>query len=128
MTAVRSLGPFRPTALQSELIETQIKPLLPACCARERVSVRIPDARVTPHPDNLQWHQDGGGPAGTVRHMVVWASEQPTEVQLPTGETVTGVPFELIWFNNDLVRHRQPTGTNEGTRWFASVRCSGDPA
>ena len=119
------LGRFTPSALQSERLETEIKPLLPACCQRERVSVRIPDPRVPVHPDNLEWHQDGGGTAGTTRHMVVWASEQPTEIRLSTGEEFHGEPFDLVWFNNDVVFHRQPAGTDEGRRWFLGVRCSG---
>ena len=103
----------------------EIKAHLPACCARERVSVRIPDPRVPVHPDNVQWHQDGGGQAGTVRHMVVWASEQPTELCGSDGEILSGDPCELVWFNNDEMFHRQPMGTNEGQRWFVSIRCSG---
>lgn len=122
---VRVLGAFLPSALQSEAIEHELPPYLPACCARERISVRIPDARVTAHPDNLEWHQDGGGPAGTIRHMVVWASEQPTELRLPDGSTFTGEPYSLVWFDNDVVYHRQPRGTDEGRRWFLGVRCSG---
>lgn len=125
MTDVRVLGPFVPSALQSEVLETEIKALLPPCCARERVSVRIPDARVPVHPDNVQWHQDGGGIEGTTRHMVVWASEQPTEIRLPDGTVFQGQPFDLVWFNNDVVQHRQPRGTDEGRRWFLGVRCSG---
>lgn len=122
---MRVLGRFVPSALQSECLETEIKALLPACCARERVSVRIPDPRVPVHPDNLAWHQDGGGVAGTTRHMVVWASEQPTEIRLPDESVFVGEPFDLVWFDNDVVKHRQPAGTDEGRRWFLAVRCSG---
>lgn len=125
MTEVRVLGRFVPSALQSEILETEIRPHLPACCARERVSVRIPDPRVSVHPDNLQWHQDGGGTAGTVRHMIVWASEQPTEIRRADGSVFIGEPYDLVWFNNDVAHHRQPAGTDEGRRWFLGVRCSG---
>lgn len=125
MNDVRVLGVFVPSALQSEVIEAELPPYLPACCARERISVRIPDARVTAHPDNLEWHHDGGGTQGTIRHMVVWASEQPTELRLPDGTEFTGQPYELVWFDNDVVFHRQPRGTDEGRRWFLGVRCSG---
>lgn len=121
---VRVIGHFVPTRLQSEVIESEIRPYLPRCCQLERVSVRIPDARVTVHPDNLEWHQDGGGVAGTVRHMIVWASEQPTEIR--EGDVVfRGDPYDLVWFDNDTAFHRQPTGTDEGQRWFVSIRCSG---
>ena len=123
---VRVLGRFVPTRLQSEIIEAEIKPYLPACCVRERVGVRTPDPRVTAHPDNLVWHQDGGGTAGTTRHIVLWASEQPTELRLPDGTYFTGEPFDLVWANNDIVFHRQPAGTDEGRRWFLAVRCSGE--
>lgn len=121
------LGVFIPSRLQSEIIEAELPKtnLLPNCCSRERISVRVPDPRVTAHPDNLQWHQDGGGVKGTTRHLVVWATEQPTEIQLPDGEVFIGKPYELIWFDNDVVFHKQPTGTDEGTRWFVAVRCSG---
>lgn len=123
---VRVLGQFVPSALQSEILETEIKPLLPACCRAERVSVRIPDPRVPVHPDNVEWHQDGGGPLGTIRHMVVWASEQPTEIRRPDGTVCHGKPYDLVWFDNDLAFHRQPKGTDEGKRWFLGIRCSGE--
>ncbi len=123
--SVSVIGTFHPSLYQAEIIETEIKAHLPACCARERVSVRIPDPRVPVHPDNVQWHQDGGGSAGTTRHMIVWASEQPTEIRLPDGSVFIGQPHDLVWFNNDVVQHRQPLGTDEGRRWFVSIRCSG---
>lgn len=106
---------------------TELRPLLPPCCQRERISVREPDARTSVHPDNLAWHQDGGGVLGTVRHMIVWASETPTQIKLSDGTEFCGEPYDLVWFNNDIVYHRQPAGTDEGARWFVSIRCSGDP-
>lgn len=123
MSDIVRLGPFVPSRLQSEIIEAELRPLLPPCCARERISVRVPMG-LAPHPDNLQWHQDGGGAEGTTRHMVVWASEQPTEIRTAAGETVS-FPGELVWFDNTRVSHRQPAGTDETQRWFAAVRCSG---
>ena len=123
---IRVLGRFVPSRLQSEVIEAEIKPYLPQCCARERIGVRTPHAQAPQPPAaNLEWHQDGGGLAGTTRHIVVWASEQPTELKTSTGELFTGQPFELIWVDNDQAFHRQPKGTNEQQRWFLSVRCSG---
>lgn len=119
------LGRFVPSALQSERIETEVRAHLPPCCAKERVSVRIPQRGVTAHPDNLEWHQDGGGPAGTTRHMVVWASEQPTEIRRADGSVFVGEPSDLVWLDNDVAYHRQPRGTNEQQRWFLAVRCSG---
>ena len=125
MTPVRVVGRFVPSRLQSEVIERELPPYLPPCCARERISVRIPDARTPVHPDNVEWHQDGGGLAGTTRHMIVWASEQPTEIRRPDHSVFVGEPFDLVWFDNDSVYHRQPAGTDEGRRWFLAVRCSG---
>lgn len=119
------IGRFVPSLLQSEVIEVEIKAVLPDCCRRERVSVRVPDHRSTVHPDNVEWHQDGGGKAGTTRHMIVWATEQPTEIRLADGSFFSGQPFDLVWFDNDAVQHRQPFGTNEGRRWFVAIRCSG---
>lgn len=124
------LGMFLPSRLQSEVIEAEIRPLLPACCARERVGVRTPhDQAPDPAPANLEWHQDGRHPGeameGTTRHIVVWASEQPTEIRTSTGEEFTAQPYELVWVNNDVACHRQPRGTNEQRRWFLAVRCSG---
>jgi len=88
--------------------------------------VRIPrETAPDPHPDNLEWHQDGGGSEGTTKHMVVWASEQPTELRASDGELFTGQPLELVWFDNCRAYHKQPTGTNEQRRWFAAIRCSG---
>lgn len=121
---VRVLGRFVPSLLQSEVIEAEVRPLLPACCQRERISVRVPMG-IPPHPDNLQWHQDGGGPDGTTDHMVIWASEQPTELRSSAGERVPTGAGELVWFNNRLAFHRQPAGTDEARRWFVAVRCSG---
>lgn len=120
---VECLGTFRPSILQSEVIEAEIRPLLPSCCQRERIGVRTPMG-IVPHPDNLEWHHDGGGVDGEVRHMIVWASEKPTELLLPNGVHYTPAPFALTLFNNDVVKHRQPQNTNEHTRWFAGIRCS----
>jgi hypothetical protein len=123
---VRVLGTFRPSRLQSEVIEAELKPYLPACCQRERIGVRTPHERAPDPPEaNLQFHQDGGGLEGTTRHIVLWASEDPTEIQTSTGELFTAQPYELVWVNNDRARHRQPRGTNEQRRWFLAVRCSG---
>jgi hypothetical protein len=122
----RVLGRFVPSQWQPETIQAEIVPLLPPCCQRERVNVRIPHERAPePHPNNLEWHHDGGGVDGTTRHIVLWASEQPTEIQTSTGELFTGQPFDLVWLDNDLATHRQPRGTNEQRRWFVTVRCSG---
>lgn len=57
--------------------------------------------------------------------MVVWASEHPTEIKTSTGLVIKPKPYDLVWFNNDVVQHRQPRGTNETSRWFLAVRCSG---
>jgi hypothetical protein len=121
------IGRFVPSALQSEVIEAEIRAWLPMCCRRERISVRIPMG-IAPHPDNLEWHQDGGGAVGTTHHMVVWASEQPTELRASTGERVLAQPFDLVWFDNTRAFHRQPACTDETRRWFAAVRCSGSLA
>lgn len=126
MREVEVLGPFIPSQLQSEAIEMEVRQHLPPCCAKERVSVRVPHDRAPdPHPDNLEWHQDGGGPLGTTAHMVVWASEQPTEIKLSDGSVFVAEPCELVWFDNCVVFHRQPHGTDEKRRWFMAVRCSG---
>lgn len=123
---VKVLGRFEPSALDPDRIQIELRPLLPPCCARERISVRVPDPRAPePHPDNLQWHQDGGGDAGTTKHMVIWASETPTELRTSDGQLFTAQPYELVWFDNCRAWHRQPTGTNEQSRWFVAVRCSG---
>lgn len=118
------IGRFVPTALDPDVIQAEIRPYLPLCCRRERVSVRVPST-AAPHPDNLDWHQDGGGDAGTTKHMVVWATEMPTEIRLPDGQVFVGEPYDLVWFDNTKCWHRQPTGTNESSRWFVSIRCSG---
>jgi len=86
--------------------------------------VRVPQG-ITPHPDNLEWHQDGGGPLGTTDHMVVWASEAPTEIRTSAGELVPTTAGDLVWFNNRIAWHRQPRGTDETRRWFVAIRCSG---
>ncbi len=125
MSEAYTLGQFRPSVLQSEIIEVEIRSFLPPCCKCERVSVRVPMG-IEPHPDNLEWHQDGGGVAGTTRHMVVWATEMPTELKSSSGELFEFKPFDLIWFNNDKAFHRQPRDTRPSERWFVSIRCSGE--
>lgn len=120
------LGRFVPSLLQSEVIEAEIRPLLPACCQRERIDVRVPrPLSPDPHPNNLEWHQDGGGIEGTTHHMVVWASEMPTELQTSDGVRVPTQAGDLVWYDNTKARHRQPRGTDETRRWFVAIRCSG---
>ena len=111
---------FHPSQLAPEVLQAEIRPLLPTCCQCERISVRIPQG-IEPHPDNLEWHHDGM-PA---YHMVVWVNELPTQIRSSTGEEFQFEPFDLVWFDNTKAEHRQPRGTNENTRWFVSVRCSG---
>lgn len=125
---LRVIGRFVPSAYQSEIIETEFARLecLPLCCRRERMSVRIPHERaVEPHPDNLEWHQDGGGSEGTTHHMIVWANELPTELKTADGTLFTAEPFEVVWYDNTRCFHRQPRNTDRTTRWFMAVRCSG---
>jgi hypothetical protein len=122
---IEVLGRFIPSEFTQEVIQAEMRPLLPRCCRCERISVRIPQG-IAPHPDNLEWHQDGGGDAGTTKHMVIWASETPTEIRDSAGAVFQSQPFELVWFNNCKAHHRQPAGTNESSRWFAAVRCSGE--
>lgn len=122
----RVLGTFIPSRLQSEVIEAEIGPYLPPCCRRERVGVRTPHVSAPQPPEaNLQYHQDGGGLEGTTRHIVVWASEDPTQIRTTDGEEFIAQPYELVWVDNDRACHRQPRGTDETRRWFLAVRCSG---
>jgi len=120
------LGRFMPSELSPEVIEAEVRPLLPACCRAERLDIRVPQG-IAPHPNNLEWHQDGGGVEGTIRHMIVWASEEPTHIKTAVGEFV-GESYDLVWFNNDTAWHKQPCETNPNTRWFLGVRCSGTEA
>ena len=123
---VDRLGTFVPSSWDPDTIEREFRGLacLPACCRRERVSVRIPQG-LPVMTDNLAWHQDGGGPAGTTDHMVIWASERPTDLAMPDGEIVPMEPLAVVRFDNRRCWHKQPTGTNESTRWFVAIRCSG---
>lgn len=120
MEEVRILGHYRPSVFQAETIEAELRAFLPPCCRCERISVRYPNGTI-PHPDNLEWHQDGM-PA---KHMVIWASEQPTELRLSDGTLITPDPFDVVWFDNEHAWHKQPQGTRPADRWFVSVRCSG---
>ncbi len=114
------IGRFVPSEYTPEVIQAELRRLLPACCACENIGVRRPQG-VEPHPDNLEWHQDGM-PA---YHMVVWANETPTEIKDSSGTELEFAPFDIIWFDNTKVMHRQPRSGNEWTRWHACVRCSG---
>ena len=127
---VRVIGRYVPSgdsaAYVAEELDAAIRPLLGPCCKRERISIRIPHAAAPePHPNNLEWHQDGGGPDGTTHHMIIWASEMPTELRKSDGTIVSLEPFDLVWFDNTVCWHRQPRGTDETRRWFIAVRCSG---
>lgn len=121
---VKFLGRFVPSAFHKETIEAEVRPLLPPCCRCDTVGVRVPPSPPPPAP-NLEWHQDGGGVAGTTRHIVLWASEDPTYIKTSDGVELRGEPFDLVWIDNDKAFHRQPSDTNEQTRWFLAVRCSG---
>jgi hypothetical protein len=108
---VKVLGPFQPSRFQSEVIEAELRPLLPPCCAKERIGVRTPHPLAASPPilTTLEWHQDGGGSAGTTHHMIVWASEDPTELKTSTGDVFDNQPGQLVWFDNTKAFHRQPT-------------------
>ena len=121
---IRSLGMFHPSEWKIETIQSELRRLLPPCCRCENIGVAAQN-QTSIHPDNQQWHQDGGGPAGTTRHMVVWASETPTFLKDSMGVEFRGEPEELIWFDNDRAYHRQPMDIHPETRWFVAVRCSG---
>jgi hypothetical protein len=121
---IRSLGMFHPSEMRIETIQSELRRILPPCCAAENIGVAAQNQTVI-HYDNQQWHQDGGGTAGTVRHMVVWASETPTFLRDSSGAEFRGEPFELMWFDNDKAFHRQPIDIHPESRWFVSVRCSG---
>jgi hypothetical protein len=111
MTAIRVLGRFEPAEYTSDAIEQGFRALacLAPCCRRERISVRIPQG-IPPPGANLHWHQDGGGSAGTTHHMVIWASEQPTELRDEDGTVFIPQPGDVVWFDNTIAWHRQPTG------------------
>lgn len=123
ISEARILGRFVPSELQADVIVAEIRALLPSCCQQARIGVRVPQG-IPPHLDNLEWHQDDAGPAGEVRHMVVWATEQPTHIRCSDGTVLMSAPFDLVWFSNDRAFHRQPAGTDETRRWFVAVRCS----
>lgn len=125
---MRVLGRYVPSEYTPDVIEREFRalPFLAPCCRKERVSVRVPNPLAeAPPAANLAWHQDGGGLEGTTHHMVVWASETPTELRTRDGVERQGEPFDVVWFDNDYGWHKQPTGTNEQTRWFVAIRCSG---
>ena len=124
------LARYVPAEFAPDAIERGFRALAPSCCRSQRVDVRpawSPSA-LSPHPDNLEWHQDGGGPAGVTRHMVVWASERSTEIKTSDGYRIIPKPCMLVWFDNTRAFHRQPSGTDESSRWFVAVRCSGEGA
>lgn len=118
---VRMLGRFQPTEFEITTIEQEwravVMPQLPACCQEGRLSVRVPQGQPD-EPGNLAWHRDQD-----VRHLTVWASEQPTEIRLPSGDTVQPMPCRVTWLDNQIVDHRQPADTDRLSRWFVSVRC-----
>lgn len=126
---IKILGKYTPTELFPDSIEQEFRklPFLPDCCRRERIGIRVP-LPTTPDPPgaNLEWHQDGGGIEGTTHHMIVWASEDPTHVKSSDGIEFKYEAGDVVWYNNTLAFHKQPSTTNDKHRWFVSVRCSGE--
>jgi hypothetical protein len=116
---VRSLGRFAPSELDLAAIERELPAHLPGCCRSGRIGVRVPQGAPA-HPGNLAWHQDQD-----VAHLIVWATEMPTELQLPDGTVILPPAGDLMWVDNRRVFHRQPSGTDETRRWFLAVRCGG---
>lgn len=121
----RVLGLFRPSVLDPAAIELELPAVLrqlgaPGCCLSGRLGIRVPSAGVQKLAGNLVWHQDEGP-----GHMIVWASEAPTELELSDGRPWAAKPFEVLWFDNRAIRHRQPADTPDLTRWFLAIRCAG---
>lgn len=126
MTPIRVLGTFTPSEWEVNVIEREFRalPFLAPCCRRERVSVRYPP-QPAPPAANLEWHQDGGGPEGTTHHMVIWASDNPTHLKDDAGALFVVPQQAVVWFDNTICWHKQPADTDEATRWFVAIRCSG---
>jgi hypothetical protein len=126
---VRLIGRFVPDELSREGIQAGLRSLLPACCRRMPINVRNPGASPAYEAGQLNpqsWHVDFEGPRGNVKHMTVWATEDPTEVRDRGGTVFRFNPFDLIWFDNFEMEHRQPTTVRHGHRWFACVQCTGE--
>lgn len=120
------IGAYEPSEWTIDAVEQEFRklPFLAECCRREKVSVRIPQGIEVPE-NNMNWHQDGGGADGTTKHMVVWASETPTELKTSDGHPFISPVGSVVWFDNTRAFHRQPRNTDETSRWFVAIRCSG---
>jgi hypothetical protein len=121
----RVIAQFVPSVFQPEVIQSEMRPLLPDCCRQRNINVRIPSETMPSYtPDQLDpktWHYDFDG---VCTHMIVWASESPTEILTEEGLELRFNPFDLVWFDNRKAMHRQPRMT-QPTRWFACVQCEG---
>lgn len=56
------------------------------------------------------WHQDGRDHARYWPYILLWASANPTQIQLPNGQIFAAAPGQLVLIKNTEVLHRRPLG------------------
>jgi hypothetical protein len=126
---LRVLGQYQPSEWNRDVIEQEVRRLgcLPACCRQQRMEIRgpSPHAPATTH----LWHRDSDTDVpdapGRLTHLVMWASEDPTEFVNETGMIQSFEPYDLVWMDNVAWWHRSPPAANHLTRWFIGIRCNG---
>lgn len=81
--------------------------------------------RTNPHSEATSWHQDGDLTQDfPLDHgLILWATNTPTELKLPSGEVVRPRPYEVIFVRNRDVHHRQPPDAKR-VRWLFRQRVS----
>lgn len=68
-----------------------------------------------------EWHKDGVIPQEWP-YMIVWATENPTQVLLPNMEVYQPEPFQAMLLDNRLVQHRRPPGVPGRNFYRISIR------
>lgn len=124
------LGEYRPSLWDRDALEQEFRRLafLPECCRRQRLEVRGPHP-IPPATAHL-WHRDSDSDVpdapGGLLHLVMWASEAPTEFrQRVDGPVHAFRPFDVVFVDNVAWWHRTPPGADHRTRWFMAIRCTG---
>lgn len=71
---------------------------------------------------DTQWHQDGDTTGAKMDcSLVVWSTNNPTQIKLDDGTIVQPQPYEVIVLNNTACYHRRPPWTPK-IRWFFRQR------
>jgi hypothetical protein len=118
------LGQYHPSEWSCPVIDREMRALacIPSCCRTVALEIRQPSP-IRPMTAD-QWHRDFQTPP--VEHLVLWATESPTEILTDDGKILRFDPYDVVWINNQGPLHRMPPSADCATRWFTCFRCHYD--